>query len=68
MTRSLALLLLNIDYKLQCKIMRLLYLLPMLLLSLVMVDALDLEVSDPPIVAEGGEVELACKVDKINNQ
>ena len=49
--------------------MRLLYLLPMmLLLSLVMVDALDLEVSDPPIVAEGGEVELACKVDKINNQ
>ena len=65
----MALLLLYIDYKLQCKIMRLLYLLPMmLLLSLVMVDALDLEVSDPPIVAEGGEVELACKVDKINNQ
>ena len=65
----MALLLLHIDNKLQCKIMRLLFLLPMmLLLSLVMVDALDLEVSDPPIVAEGGEVELACKVDKINNQ
>ena len=49
--------------------MRLLFLLPMmLLLSLLMVDALDLEVSDPPIVAEGGEVELTCKVDNINNQ
>ena len=41
-------------------------LLPLLVLVLVLnkreVAALDLDASDPQLVAEGGEVELACQV------